>query len=169
VFKKSPCSRSKCSEMLCKTLSVTQKAVSKYFYEEIFNWSTERYVDTFPYLGSLITEGGECTMEFRTRLNTGQVIGASLQKIWKSHSIPISAKIRLMKALVWPVATYGCESGHSETHTHTHTRLTALFSGLPGWAGTRKVNQSGFYWNKRQRVAVASAGPYASLHLAPDR
>jgi len=63
-------------------------------------------VDTFPYLGSLITEDGECTTEFRTKLNRGQSIGASLQKIWKSHSIPI----RLMKALVWPVATYGCES-----------------------------------------------------------
>ena len=67
-------------------------------------------VDTFPYLGSLITEDGECTTEFRTRLNRGQAIEASLQKIWKSHYIPISTKIRLMKALMWPVATYGCES-----------------------------------------------------------
>ena len=65
-------------------------------------------VDTFPYLGSLITEDSECTTEFRTR--KGQAIVASLQKIWKSHYIPISTKIRLMKALVWPVATYGCES-----------------------------------------------------------
>jgi len=40
----------------------------------------------------------------------GQAIGASLQKIWKSHSIPISTKIRLMNVLIWPVATYGCES-----------------------------------------------------------
>ena len=55
------------------------------------------------------------------------------------------------------------------THTHTHTRLMALFLGLPRWTGTRKVNQSGFYWIKRQWVAVVSAGPYASLHLAPDR
>jgi len=62
-------------------------------------------VDTFPYFGSLITEDGECTTGFRTRLNRSQAIGASLQKIWKSHSIPISTKIRLMKALVWPVAT----------------------------------------------------------------
>ena len=38
-------------------------------------------VDTLPYLGSLITEDGECTTEFRTRLNRGQAIGASLQKI----------------------------------------------------------------------------------------
>jgi len=47
-------------------------------------------VDTFPYLGSLITEDGECSTKFRTRLNRGQAIGASLQKLWKSHSIPIS-------------------------------------------------------------------------------
>ena len=38
-------------------------------------------VDTFPYLGSLITKDGECTTEFRTRLNRGQAIGASLQDI----------------------------------------------------------------------------------------
>jgi len=67
-------------------------------------------MNTFPYLGSLITEDGECMTEFRTRLSRGQAIGASLQKIWKSHSILISMKIRLMKALVWPVVTYGCES-----------------------------------------------------------
>ena len=54
-------------------------------------------VDTFPYLGSLITEDSECMTEFRTRLNRGQAIEASLQKIWKSHYIPISTKIRLMK------------------------------------------------------------------------
>ena len=41
-------------------------------------------------------------------------IVALLQKIRKSHSIPISTKIRLMKALVWPVATYGCKAELSE-------------------------------------------------------
>jgi len=54
-------------------------------------------VDTFLYLD------GECMTEFRTRLNRAQEIETSLQKIWKSHSIPISTKIRLMKALVRPV------------------------------------------------------------------
>ena len=67
-------------------------------------------VDTFPYLGSLITEDGECTAELCIRLNRGHVIGASPQKIWKSHSIPISTKIRLLKALVWSLAAYDCES-----------------------------------------------------------
>ena len=67
-------------------------------------------VNTFPYVGYLITEDGECTAVFCTRLNRGQAIGASLQKIWNRHTIPISTKIQLMKALVWPVATYRCES-----------------------------------------------------------
>ena len=82
-------------------------------------------MDMFPYLGSLITEDGECTTEFRTRLNRGQAIEASLQKIWKSHSIPISTKIRLMKVLVWPVVTYGCESWtlrKNEKHVWTPLR-----------------------------------------------
>ena len=83
-------------------------------------------VDTFPYLGSLITEDGECTAEFRTRLNRGQAMRASLQKIWKSHSIPISTKIRLMKALVWPVATYMYDCENWTLRKNEETRLDAF-------------------------------------------
>ena len=81
-------------------------------------------MDTFPYLGSLITEDGECMTELHTRLNRRQAIGASLQKIWKSHSIPISTKIQLMKTLVWPVATYSCESW--TLRKNEETRLDAF-------------------------------------------
>jgi len=70
------------------------------------------------------TEDGECTTEFRTRLNRRQAIDASLQKIWKSHNIPISTKIRLMKAPVWPTATYGCESW--TLRKNEETRLDAF-------------------------------------------
>ena len=81
-------------------------------------------VYTYPYVGSLITEDGECTIEFRTRLIREQAIGASLQKIWKSHSILISTTIRLMKGLVWPVATYGCENW--ALRKNEETRLDAF-------------------------------------------
>ena len=90
---------------------------------------------------------GECTTEFHSRLNWGQAIGASLQKIWKSDSIPISTKIRLMKALVWPVATYGCEScrGHSERmkkHVLTPLRRKGreIFCGFRGQQ-RKQINQ----------------------------
>ena len=53
-------------------------------------------------------------------------------------------------------------------YTNTHP-FNGPFSGLPGWADTRKVNPIWIYWSKRQWVATASAGPYASLHLDPDR
>ena len=75
-------------------------------------------------IASLIMEDGECTTEFHTRLNRGQAIGASLQKIWKSHSIPISTKTRLMKALVWPVVMFGCESW--TLRKNEETRLEAF-------------------------------------------
>ena len=58
-----------------------------------------------------------------------------------------------------------CRNGY----IHTHTRLTALFRDYPGEPVPERQNQSGFYRSKRRWVAVASAGPYASLHLAPDR
>jgi len=38
-----------------------------------------------------------------------------LQDIWKSHSMPISTKIQLIKRQVWPEATYGCESRDERT------------------------------------------------------
>ena len=69
-------------------------------------------MDTFTYLGSLITEDSECRTYdgIPCQVKQRQAIGASPQKIWKSHSMPISTKIRLIKTLVWPVVTYGCES-----------------------------------------------------------
>ena len=53
--------------------------------------------------------------------------------------------------------------------THTHP-FNGPLSGTTRVSRYQKgKNQSGFYWSKRQWVAVASARPYASLHLAPDR
>ena len=55
-------------------------------------------------------------------------------------------------------------------HTHTHTPVLWPFvRDYPGEPVRKRKNRSGFYWSKRQWVAMASAGPYASLHLAPDR
>ena len=58
---------------------------------------------------------------------------------------------------------------HSNTHTHTHPFNGSLSGATRVSQYQKGKNQSGFYWSKRQWVAVSSAGPYASLHLAPDR
>jgi len=102
-------------------------------------------VDTFPYFGSLVTEDRECTTEFRTKINRGQAIGASLQKIWKSNSMPISTKIQLMKALLWPVSTYGCESWTLRKNEETRND-TFEMKGLRKilrvpWTANKKINE----------------------------
>jgi len=100
---------------------------------------------------SLTTEDGECTTELRTRLNMGQPIVASLQKIWKSHSIPISTKIRPMKALVWPVATYGCESW--TLRKNEKTRLDAF-----EMKGLRKILRVSWTAKKTNEWVLNKAG-----------
>ena len=60
---------------------------------------------------------------------------------------------------------------HTHTHTRTHTRLTALFPGLPRWAGTRKVEP---IWILLKQETVSGSGISlaickSSMHLAPDR
>jgi len=72
--------------------------------------STLAQVDTFPYLGSLITIDTECSKEICSRLAKGHSIVTKLKKIWQNHGTAISTKVRLLKALVWPAATYGRES-----------------------------------------------------------
>jgi len=67
-------------------------------------------VSSFSYLGSLITDDTECAKDIRGRLAKSLSIGAKLKKIWQNHGIRISTKLRLMKALVWSVAIYGCEN-----------------------------------------------------------
>jgi len=53
-------------------------------------------------------------------------------------------------------------------HTQPFYGLLGFCPGLPRWASTRKVKPIWIYWNKRQRVALASAGPYANLDLDRD-
>jgi len=79
-----------------------------------------------------------------------KTIGASLEKIWKD-SIPISAKIRLMKALVWPVATYGCESW--TLRKDEETRLDAF-----EMKGLRKIPGVSWTAKKRNECVLNKAG-----------
>ena len=80
-----------------------------------------------------------------------EVIGASLQKIWKSHSIPISKNIRLMKALVWPIATYGCESW--TFRKNEETRLDAF-----EMKGLRKILRVSWTAKKRNEWVLSKTG-----------
>ena len=60
--------------------------------------------------GSKITADGDCSHEIKTRLLLGRKVMTNLDSIFKSRDITLLTKVRLVKAMVFPVVIYGCES-----------------------------------------------------------
>ena len=65
---------------------------------------------TFISLGSKITADGDCSHEIKRCLLRGRTVMTNLDSILKSRDITLSTKVRLVKAMVFPVVMYGCES-----------------------------------------------------------
>ena len=64
----------------------------------------------FIFLGSKITADGDCSHEIKKRLLLGRKVMTNLDSIFKSRDITLQTKVRLVKAVVFPVVMYGCES-----------------------------------------------------------
>ena len=62
------------------------------------------------FLASKIIFGGNCSHEIKRRLLLGRKVRTKLDSILKSRDITLSTKVRLVKAMVFPVVMYGCES-----------------------------------------------------------
>ena len=62
------------------------------------------------FLGSKITADGDCSHEIKRRLLFGRKVMTNLDSILKSRDIALPTKVRLAKAVVFPVVMYGCES-----------------------------------------------------------
>ena len=62
------------------------------------------------FLGSKITADGDCSHEIKRRLLLGRKVMTNLDSILKSRDITLPTKVRLVKAMVFPVVMYGCES-----------------------------------------------------------
>ena len=60
--------------------------------------------------GSKITADGDCSHEIKRRLLLGRKVMTNLDSIFKSRDITLPTKVRLVKAMVFPVVTYGCDS-----------------------------------------------------------
>ena len=67
-------------------------------------------VSDFIFLGSKITSDGNCSHEIKRRLLLGRKVMSNLDSIFKSRDITLPTKVHLVKAMVFPVVTYGCES-----------------------------------------------------------
>ena len=77
----------------------------------ITSWQIDgETVSDFIYLGSKITADGDCSHEIKRCLLLGRKVMTNLVSIFKSKDITLPTKVRLVKAMVFPVVMYGCES-----------------------------------------------------------
>jgi len=67
-------------------------------------------VSDFIFLGSKITADGDCSHEIKRHLLLGRKVMTNLDSIFKSRDITLPTKVCLVKAMVFPVVMYGCES-----------------------------------------------------------
>jgi len=74
------------------------------------NVETIETVSDFIFLGSKITADGDCSHEIKRRLLLGRKVMTNLERILKRRDITLPTKVRLVKAMVFPVVVYGCES-----------------------------------------------------------
>ena len=71
---------------------------------------TVETVPDFIFLGSKITADGDCSHEIKRCLLIGRKVMTNLDRILKSRDVTLPTKVRLVKAMVFPVVMYGCES-----------------------------------------------------------
>ena len=77
----------------------------------ITSWQIDREtVADFILGGSKITTNGDCSHEIKRRLLLGRKVMTNLDSILKSRDIILQTKVHLVKAIVFPVVMYGCES-----------------------------------------------------------
>ena len=71
---------------------------------------TVKTVSNFIFWGSKITADGDCTHEIKRHLLLGRKVMTNLDSILNSRDITLTTKVHLVKAMVFPVVMYGCES-----------------------------------------------------------
>ena len=91
-------------------------------YSPITSWQidgeTMETVTDFIFLGFTITVDGDYSCEIKRRLLLGRKVMTNLDSIFKSRDITLPTKVHLVKAMVFPVVMYGCESWTIKTAEH---------------------------------------------------
>ena len=81
----------------------------------------------FTFLGSKITADGDCSHEIKRHLYLGRKVMTNLDSILKSTDITLPTKVCLVKAMVFPVVMYGCESWTVKTAEHRRIDASELW------------------------------------------
>ena len=89
------------------------------------------------FLSSKITADGDCSHEIKRPLLLGRKAMTNLDSILKNRDITLLPKVRLVKAMVFPVVMYGCESWAIKKAEHRRTDAFKLWCGEDSWTARR--------------------------------
>ena len=103
------------------------------------------------FLGSIITADGDCSQEMKRHLLLGRKVMTNLDSILKSRDITLPTKVHLVKAIVFPVVMYGCESWTVKKAEHRRINVFEL------WC-----------WRRFLRVPWTASGEPKLLHLVKE-
>ena len=92
-------------------------------------WRNNGSSDRLIFLGSKIIADGDCSHEIKRRLLLGRKTMTNLDSIIKSKEITLPADVHLVKAMLFPVVMYGCESSTIKKATHQRTNAFELWCG----------------------------------------
>ena len=106
-------------------------------------WGKQWKLADFIFLGSKITADSDCSHEIKRRLLFGRKVMTNLDRILKSRDVTLSTKVRLVKAMVFPVVMYGCESWTVKKAEHQRNDAFEL------WCWRRLLN-SQVPWTARR-------------------
>ena len=109
------------------------------------NGETMETVADFIFLGSKISANGDCSHEIKRRILFGRKVMTNLDSILKSREITLPTKVHLVKAMVFPVVMYGCESWTIKKAEHQRINAFELWYWRRllrvSWTA-RRLNQS---------------------------
>ena len=86
-------------------------------------WGNNGNSDRLNFFGSKITADGDCSQEIKRCLLLGKKVMSNLDSIFKSRDITVPTKVCLVKAMVFPVVMYGCESWTIKKAEHRELML----------------------------------------------
>ena len=122
-------------------------------YGPITSWEidgeTVETVSDFIFGGSKITADGDCSHEIKRCLLLGRKVMTDLNSIYKSRDITLPTKVHLVKAMVFPVVIYGCESW--TVKKAKHRRIDALEL----WCWGRLLKVSWTAWRYNQSILIS--------------
>ena len=111
-------------------------------------------VRLYLFIGSKITADGDCSHEIKRRLLLGRKVITNLDSIFKRRDITLSAKVCLVKVMVFPVVMYGCEIWSIKMEYYSAVKKNTFESVLMRWMKLEPIIQSEVSQKEKHQYSI---------------